>query len=85
MTKIPQNTIIEVQWLDTVTVSDWTSPEDIDKATPVYAKTIGYYHGVKRIGGRIRWITVKHNLASDGNADYTIIPWGAVLKVEKVE
>jgi hypothetical protein len=83
--KIPKDTICEISWLDTSTTADWTSPEDIDKATPVIVKTVGYYHGCKRIGGKVRWITLKHNLCSDGNADFTTIVFGSIIKMERIE
>jgi hypothetical protein len=84
MSKIARDTLVEINWLDTCSVRDWTSPEGMDRATPIMAKTVGYYHGCKRIGGKVRWITIKHNLCSDGNADFTVIPFGCVVKMEKI-
>ena len=84
MAKIAKDTLVEIQWLDTSTTAEWTSPEDMDKATPVVVKSVGYYHGCKRIGKKVRWVTIKHNLCSDGNADFTVIPFGCVVKMEKI-
>ena len=82
--KVKRDTLVEVNWLDTATVAEWTDPADIDKATPVSVKSIGYYHGCKRIGKKVRWITIKHNLTSDGAADFTCIPYGCVTSMEKI-
>jgi hypothetical protein len=83
--KLKPNELVEIQWLDTTTTAEWTTPLEIDKATPVFAKTIGYYHGCKRIGKKVRWVTLKHNLCSDGNADFTVIPFGCIVKMERIE
>jgi hypothetical protein len=85
MAKIARDTLVEITWLDTCTVPGWTLPAEIDKVTPIMAKSVGYYHGCKRIGGQVRWITIKHNTCSDGNADFTVIPFGCVVKMERIE
>jgi len=83
--KTAQNTIVEVIWQDTQTVVGWTKPEDIDKAEPPTVRTVGYYHGCRREHGKIRWVILKHNLGiEDGDADFTLIPFGMILKVNRI-
>ena len=85
MAKLQRDELIEISWLDTSTTAEWTSPEEIDKATPVVVKSVGYYHGCKRIGKKVRWVTLKHNLCSGGEADFTVIVSGSIIKMEKIE
>jgi hypothetical protein len=81
---LPRHTIVEITWLDAESNPNWTSPDDIDQVEPPVVKTVGYYHGCKRKGDKVLWIILSHSRAGDRQADYTVIPFGAVIKMEKI-
>jgi hypothetical protein len=84
--KIKQNTIVEVTWIDAQTVIDWTENELLDKIEPSHVKTVGYYHGCKRVKDKVIWVVIKHNRDSEtGTADYTVIPYGCVVSMVKID
>lgn len=82
--KLPRGTLVEVSWMDAESDSAWHDDKDIDQAEPTVIKTVGYYHGCRKVGETVKWIILSHSVARDGQADYTLIPWGAVLSMEKI-
>ena len=79
------NTLVEVHWIDAETVSGWTEPDDFPKIKPPSIKTVGYYSHCQKSKGKILWIVVKHSLADSGAGDYTVIPYGCITKLEKID
>jgi hypothetical protein len=85
MNKVARGTPVEVTWMDTESVPHWTDLDKIDQAEPPVVKTVGYYYGCKRKGKIVKWIVLNHSIHEGQQADYTIIPFGCVCKMERIE
>jgi len=82
--KLKPGTIVEVQWYDTESDPSWRHKEEIDKIEPPVCKTVGYYHGCRRERHKVMWIILNHSV-HNGQADYMIIPFGCVKRIQKIE
>lgn len=82
--KLKPNELVEITWQDSETRPGWTVPADLDRVEPPTVRTSGYYHGCKRVKGKVKWVIVKHSIAEDGEADYTVIPFGCVVSMRRI-
>lgn len=84
--KLEPGALIEVYWWDILSVASWTGKDDIDKARPPLCRTCGYYYGCHKEGGKPLWIVVNHTVDdAAGEADYTLIPYGTIQRIERLE
>lgn len=79
MKKFESGTRLEVQWSDIVSNPEWQSKEDIDKATTVPVKTLGYFLQNKK-----KVLKLAHSVSADGDSDSTLIPWSNISKIEVI-
>ena len=78
--------LVEVTWPDTQTNPDWSRISEIPCITPPIVKTVGRYMGCRRKGKKVLWIIVAHSInQSNGIFDYTVIPYGPEVAVERIE
>lgn len=81
--KLKPGTVVEVTWWDTESDPSWRDVAAIDKIEPPLCRTVGYYHGCRREKGKVKWIILNHSV-HNSQADYTIIPYGCVKKIERI-
>lgn len=70
--------LIEVFWRDIKSTSTWTTDLELYAARCAEARATGYFHSVNSANELI----ILHNLAEDGDGDYTIFPLEVVDKVD---
>jgi hypothetical protein len=84
--KLIPGTIVEIYWWDIESSTKWSSKDEIDKLFPPSCRTVGYYYGCRKEKGRVKWIIINHSKHdATQEADYTLIPWGCVQRMEKIE
>jgi hypothetical protein len=84
--KLTKGTIIEIYWFDALSEGGWQAIKDFDKLYPPLCKTIGYFQYCKKEKGKPLWMVVSHSLNDSANeADYTIIPYGMIQRIERIE
>ncbi len=83
MKKIPKldtDSAIAVVWNDIKSDCSWNTPEQLKNTKPSEVKTLGFFdHADKKN------LVVKHSLADDGQADFTIIPIGCITRIRKLQ
>lgn len=78
--KFESGTRLEVQWSDIVSNPAWQSKEEIDKATAVSVKTLGYFLQNKK-----KVLKLAHSVSADGESDSTLIPWTNIETIDVLE
>jgi len=73
------NTLLEIEWLDIISHSEWLTPHIAMHAKACSCKTAGFFlnqdEDVIRISPTIQ--------TKDMDRDVTIIPWGCVISIKK--
>ena len=77
--KFTKFTMLLVEWEDTTSDSKWYDMKVLDKIKPVTVKTVGFF-----IDNKKHRLKLSHNITADGDADYTVIPWGCIRKVKEL-
>lgn len=83
--KVKRDTLVEVTWRDTESDPGWHSQAELDVVEPPVCKTVGYYHGCKRVRGKVKWVVVKSSIDQKSqHGDYTVIPYGSIERMIRV-
>ena len=78
MRKYRKNTIVEIEWIDTLQDPDWQSEEKAGLRPKCDCKTVGYYLKHDK-----EFLFVSHTILGK-DRDITTIPVGCIKKVSKV-
>jgi len=76
------NDIVEVEWDDVVTHSQWLSEEKAVKEMPCVCRSLGYFFNQDDKALRLS-CTVQSG--DNPERDLTVIPQGAIIKIRKLK
>jgi len=83
--KFNKYTPVLVRWEDTTSDAKWYDTVGIDKAETTLVKTVGFFIENKNSKNKKRMLKLSHNMTSDGDSDYTVIPSGCIVEIKKLE
>lgn len=78
--RFPKLTMVLVTWEDTTSDAKWHDKQEIENAKAIIIRTIGFF-----IENKKRALKIAHSTTSDGDSDYTIIPWGCIVSISELE
>jgi len=77
--QFPKLTMILVTWKDATSIAKWCSADELNKVEATTVRTMGFFMASKK-----QTLKIAHSVTSDGDSDYTCIPWGCIVKVNEL-
>jgi hypothetical protein len=78
--KFSKFTILLVEWEDITSDAKWHNTQELDGAKTTTVKSVRFF-----IDNKKHRLKISRSITEDGDADYTVIPWGCVRKVGEVK
>ncbi len=78
--KFPKFTTLLVKWDDITSDAKWHDAKALAKVKTTLVKTVGFF-----IDNKKHKLKLSHSVTEDGDADYTVIPWGCVRSVKELK